>query len=185
MIKNAQTAIKRKPNAASICNRFTIGENILIQNSQPRVLQIRSESLFNIRVFHTENEICITNIPIDVQMILDFHFLTLSSSFDEKRRLMTPIIKNITAIPIKKFLIWKAIVVNTPIIHSDPPSPGVKKNHLTGPIKESRVSLLLPVSPTTTVLTLLSTVFAADTSPVPKNSETNRRIIRIIISVKK
>ncbi len=185
MIKNAQTAIKRKPNAASICRRFTIGENILIQNSQPRVLQIRSESLFNIRVFHTENEICITNIPIDVQMILDFHFLTLSSSFDENRSLIIPIIKNITAIPIKKFLIWKAIVVNTPIIPSDQPSPGVKKNHLTGLTKESRVSLLLPVSPTTTVLTLLSTVFAADTNPILKNREANRRIIRIIISVKK
>lgn len=146
---------------------------------------MRSESFLSTRVFHTENDICMTNIPIEVQMILDFHFFTLSSSFDEKRSLMIPIMRNITAIAIKKFLIWKAIVVKTPIIPSDQPSPGVKKNDLTGPIKESSTSLLFPVSPTTTSLTLLSTVFAADTNPILKNRETSRKIIRIIISVKK
>ena len=67
------------------------------------------------------------NIPTEVQMIFDFHFLTLSSSLDEKRSLSIPIMRNKTAMAIKKFLIWNATVVKLPIIQSDPYSHAEKK----------------------------------------------------------
>jgi hypothetical protein len=95
-------------------------------------------------------------MPIEVHIILDFHFFTLSSSFEEKRSLMTPIIKNKPAIIIKKFFIWKAIVVNASITPSDHPELGAKKNQRTGPIKESSVSLFVDFSLICTSRRLLS-----------------------------
>lgn len=181
-MKNAQTAIKRNPNPASIWSRFTIGENILIQNSQPRRLPITAESVLRLRVFHTENAICITKIPTEVQIIFDFHFFTFSSSLDEKRSLMTPIIKKITAIAMKKFLIWNAIVVKASITPSDPQALGEKKKERTGPINVSSVSFWFQVSPTRTSRILLST---ANVAPILRDRDTKRRIIRVSIGMKK
>lgn len=183
-IKNAQTAIKRNPNPASIWRRFTIGENILIQNSQPRRLPITAESVLRLRVFHTENAICITKIPTEVQIIFDFHFFTFSSSLDEKRSLMTPIIKKITAIAMKKFLIWNAIVVNASITPSDPQVLGKKKNERRLQASKKEESSLLSVvhQPTRTSRILLST---ANVVPILRNREIKRRIIRVSIGMKK
>jgi hypothetical protein len=104
-IKNAQHAIKRNPNAASICSRFTIGAKIFTQKSQPKLLPTTSLALVSMSASHTEKAICITNIPTEVQIILDFHFFTLSSSLDENSSLITPTIRNNIATAMKKFLI--------------------------------------------------------------------------------
>lgn len=104
-IKNAQTAINKNPNDASIWRRFTIGANILIHISHQRELHTMSLVFLSISVLHTENAVCITNIPTDTHIIFPFHFLISSSPFDEKSSLITPIIRKITAMAIKKFLI--------------------------------------------------------------------------------
>jgi hypothetical protein len=120
LMKNAHTAIKRNPKAASICSRLTMGEKIFTQNSHPRELPMVAAAFFRMSVFHTENAICITNIPTDTHMMLFLHFFVSSSSLDEKRRRITPIMRNMTAIAMKKFLIWNAIVVNAPRTQSEP-----------------------------------------------------------------
>jgi hypothetical protein len=104
-IKNAQTAINKNPNDASIWRRFTIGANILIHISHPRELHTISLVFLSIRVLHTEKAVCITNMPTDTHIIFHFHFFTSSSPLDENKSLITPIIRKITAIAIKKFLI--------------------------------------------------------------------------------
>ena len=109
-------------------------------------------------VFHTENAICITNIPTEIQMILFLHFLVSSSSLEEKRSRITPMMRNMTAIAMKKFLIWNAIVVNAPRTHSEPDAPGEKKNPRTGPAKLSRSVLGLLVDVIFTSLILLISV---------------------------
>ncbi len=153
-MKNAHTAINKNPNAASICRRSTTGENILTQNCQPRPLPTVSHTFVRIRVFHTENAICITNIPIDTQMILRFHFLTSSSSLDEKRSLITPMMRNNTATAIKKFLILNAILVNAPSTPFLPVSPGEKKNPRIGETKSFNILLDPLVTPMATSRTL-------------------------------
>lgn len=180
-IKKAQTAINRNPNAASIWSKFTIGAKIFIQKSHPKLLPIISLSLLNIRVFHTEKAICITNIPTEVHIMLFLHFLTFSSSLDEKRSFSTPTIRNNIATPIKKFFIWKAIVVKAQSIPSEPLPESLKKKLRNGPIKLFSSSLEWPLSLIFTSLTLLSVFHAADRLPRDKNSENNTKIIRINI----
>ena len=155
-VKNAHTAIRRNPNAASIWRRLTIGEKIFTQNSHPRELPIVAVEDLSMRVFHTENAICITNIPTEIQMILFLHFLVSSSSLDEKRRRITPTMRNMTAIAIKKFLIWNAIVVNAPRIHSEPEDPAEKKNQRIGLAKLSSSVLGLLVDVIVASRTLIS-----------------------------
>ena len=99
--------------------------------------------------------------------------------------MITPMMRNITAIAMKKFLIWKAIAVNEPMIPSDPPSPGAKKNHLSGPVKSSRRVLLFPVSDIRTSLTLLSILPAAEVTAMLKKMEIKKRRMRIVIYMKK
>lgn len=132
------------------------------------------------RVFHTENAICMIKIPTDTQIILDLHLLRLSSSLDEKRSLMTPMMRNMTAIAMKKFLIWKAIVVNIPITHSPHAAPGVKKNSRTGEVNSSKRVLEFVVVPRFVSRTLVSSGTAEVVLAI-KKKERKTRIIRVII----
>ena len=93
-----------------------MGQKTFTQNSQPSALPTRSDEFVNINVLHIEKAICIIKIPTEVQIILDFHFLTLSSSLAENSKRITPIIRNTTAMAMKKFFIWNAIVVNASVI---------------------------------------------------------------------
>ena len=176
--------MSRNPNAASIWSKLTIGEKILTQNSQPSELPIVAAEELSMRVFHTENAICMKNIPTDVQMILLRHFLVSSSSLDEKRSRITPMMRNMTAIAMKKFLIWNAIVVNVPRTHSAPDDPAEKKNQRIGLAKLSRSSLELLVEEILTSRTLISRG-AADTSPDANMRAIQPRNIRIYIERKK
>ncbi len=191
-VKNAHTAIRRNPNAASIWRRLTIGEKILTQNSHPRELPTVAAELLRMRVLHTENAICMTNIPTDTQMILFLHFLVSSSSLDEKRRRITPTMRNMTAIAIKKFLIWKAIVVNAPRTPSDPLTPAEKKNERSGLAKSSRRLFELLVEERLTSRILLTSLVvelsvirgAAETIPDMSMRLMKERKIRIYIEKK-
>jgi hypothetical protein len=88
-----------------------------------------------------------TKIPTDVQMMFRLHFFTSSSSHHDKRSFMTAIVRNMTAIAIKKFFMLNAIVINVFFTES-PAVLGVKKNSLTPPIKVSSVSLEAEVTVT-------------------------------------
>lgn len=183
--------MSKNPKAASICNRLTIGEKILIQNSHPRELPIVAQAFLSMSVFHTEKAICITNIPTDIHMILFLHFFVSSSSFDEKRRRITPTMRNMTAIAIKKFLIWNAIVVNVARTQSEPYVPAEKKNQRIGPVKLSRRSFEFSVDPIFDSRTLISfevdqrpIVGAAETIPDVKKRAMKMRKIRINIEEK-
>ncbi len=68
-----------------------------------------------------------TNIPTETQIIFFLHFFADSSSPQEKRSFNTQIIRNMTAIVIKKFLILPAIVTNV-FCTDSPQSVGLKKN---------------------------------------------------------
>lgn len=179
-MKKAHTAIARNPKAASIWRRLTIGEKILTQNSHPRELPIVAADDLSMSVFHTENAICITNIPTEIQMILFLHFLVSSSSLDEKRSRITPMMRNMTAIAMKKFLIWNAIVVNAPRTHSEPEAPAEKKNQRIGLAKLSKRLLELLVDVILPSRTLISRG-AAETSPDDNKRVERLRIIRINI----
>jgi hypothetical protein len=135
------------------------------------------------RVFHTENAICMMNIPTDIQMILFLHFLVSSSSLDEKRSLMTPMMRNMAAIAIKKFLIWNAIVVNVQRTPSAPVADGEKKNDFRGEANDSRRVLELLVVPIVTSRTLRS-IGAAYIIPDSNRNDMKPRKIRINIEKK-
>jgi hypothetical protein len=101
--------------------------------------------------------------------------------------------RNIAAIAIKKFLIWKAIVVNVASTHSDPEELAVKKNPRIGPVKLSRRVLELLVVPILLSLTLISLelfaeltliIGAADTYPDTTKRDRKTRKIRIYIKQK-
>ena len=179
--KKAQIAIAIKPKAANSWRISTIGQKIFTQNSQPRALPTRSAEFVNIRVLHTEKAICIMNIPTEVHIMFHLHFLTLSSSLFEKSNRITPMMRNMAAIAIKKFLILNAIVVKASVIDAD---HGVKKKLDIGDTNSSKSSLLLPVSPTFTSRTLVS-IGAEYAICREKNNAQKIIITRAIIGIKK
>jgi hypothetical protein len=124
-------------------------------------------------------------MPTDTHIIFHFHFFTSSSPLDENKSLITPIIRKITAIAIKKFLIWKAITVNAQRIPSEPESHGVKKKLLRGLMNVSSPSLVFVVDPTLTSRILLSIAGAQSADGIIKNNERKAKIIRISIYEKK
>ena len=105
MIKNAYIAIARKAKLAKFIRSFTIGVNMFVYICQASMEPTVILGSFIRNTFHAEYTVFITRIPTDTHIILDRHFFTASSSPEENKSLITQIIKNNTAISIKKFFI--------------------------------------------------------------------------------
>ena len=126
-------------------------------------------------VFHIENASCMTNIPTVTQTILFRHRFTFSSSAVEKRSLITHMMRNITAIPMKKFLIEKAILIKAFDIPTPHDSPARKKNSWIGDMKSSRTEFEFPVVPILVLRTLSSLSVSAQSDTEWRRTKNERK----------
>lgn len=153
----------------------TMGEKILTHICHPSIDPIPAFVSRMRSTFHTEKAVCITNIPIETHMILDRHFFTASSSDDEKRSLMMAMMRNMTAIAMKKFLILKAIWTKVFIIPGVPVLPGEKKNSCIGMMNSSSTELVLPLVPMSVLRTLISWIAQVGTDKKREKSAIRMR----------